>query len=129
MYKEMLNIIWKHSWCSIYGSWVMVFYTTSISISVISWRSALLVEDTGAAEENLTLKSLTNFVTSFCIKYTSPWVGFELTTLMVIDTDYTGSCKSTYHTIMTTATTIFSCTMVKVCELMYTQKNELSNFK
>ena len=30
-------------------------------------------------------------------------MGFELTTLMVIGTDYAGSCKSTYHTI--TATT------------------------
>jgi hypothetical protein len=26
---------------------------------------------------------------------------FELTTLVVIDTDYTGSCKSSYHTITT----------------------------
>jgi hypothetical protein len=29
------------------------------------------------------------------------WVGFELTTLVVIGADYTGSCKSNYH--MTTA--------------------------
>jgi hypothetical protein len=28
--------------------------------------------------------------------------GFEHTTLVVIDTDYTDSCKSNYHTIMTT---------------------------
>ena len=28
--------------------------------------------------------------------------GFELTTLMVIGTDYTSSCKSNYHTITTT---------------------------
>jgi len=28
--------------------------------------------------------------------------GFELTTLVVIGTDYTGSCKSNYHTITTT---------------------------
>ena len=30
------------------------------------------------------------------------WAGFKLTTLEVIDTDYTGSCKSNYHTITTT---------------------------
>ena len=30
------------------------------------------------------------------------WAGFELTTLVVIGTDYTGSCKSNYHTITTT---------------------------
>jgi hypothetical protein len=31
------------------------------------------------------------------------WLGFELTTLVVIDTDCTGSCKSNYHTITTTS--------------------------
>ena len=30
------------------------------------------------------------------------WVRFELTTLVVIDTDCIGSCKSNYHTITTT---------------------------
>jgi hypothetical protein len=33
---------------------------------------------------------------------TSPWTGFELPTLVVIDTDCTGSCKSNYHNISTT---------------------------
>jgi len=28
--------------------------------------------------------------------------GFELTTLVMIGTDWTGSCKSNYHTITTT---------------------------
>jgi hypothetical protein len=36
--------------------------------------------------------------------YTSPWVGFEPMTSMVIGTDCIGSCKSNYHTI--TATTV-----------------------
>ena len=31
--------------------------------------------------------------------YTSPWSRFELTTSVVIGTDYIGSCKSIYHTI------------------------------
>ena len=35
-------------------------------------------------------------------KYTSPRTGFELITLLVIGTDDIGSCKSNYHTIMTT---------------------------
>ena len=30
------------------------------------------------------------------------WAGFEITTLVVIDTDCIGSCKSNYHTITTT---------------------------
>ena len=46
-------------------------------------------------------KSLTNCITKCCIEYTSPWTGFELTTLVVIGTDCTGTCKSNYHTITT----------------------------
>ena len=34
-----------------------------------------------------------------CIEYTSPWTRIELETLVVIDTDCIGSCKSNYHTI------------------------------
>ena len=37
---------------------------------------------------------------------TSTWARFELTILVVIGTDYTGSCKSNYHTITTTAVPI-----------------------
>ena len=40
-------------------------------------------------------------ITLTCIEYTSLWAGFQLTTLMVIGTDWIGSCKSNYHTIMT----------------------------
>jgi len=29
-------------------------------------------------------KSLTNFITYYCIENTSPWTGFELTTLVVM---------------------------------------------
>ena len=46
-------------------------------------------------------KSLTNFITCY-IKYTSPWMVFKLTTLVVIGTDCTGSYKSNYHTITIT---------------------------
>ena len=34
------------------------------------------------------------------------WLGFELMTLMVIGTDYIGSCKSNYHMITTTTAPI-----------------------
>jgi hypothetical protein len=40
-------------------------------------------------------------------QYTSPSVGFKLTTLVMIGTDCTGSCKSNYHTITTTTAPIF----------------------
>jgi hypothetical protein len=69
---------------------VMVFNCTFNNISAILWQSVLLVEET---EENL--------ITQCCIECTSPWAGFELTILVVIGTDCTGSCKSNYHTIMT----------------------------
>ena len=36
---------------------------------------------------------------SSCIEYTSPWRGFELTTLVVIGIECIGSCKYEYHTI------------------------------
>ena len=47
-------------------------------------------------------KSLTNFITHSCIEYTSPRMGFELTTVVVIGTDWTGSYKSNYNTFMAT---------------------------
>jgi hypothetical protein len=34
-----------------------------------------------------------------CIKYTSSWARFELKTLVVTVTDFTGNCKSNYHAI------------------------------
>ena len=42
--------------------------------------------------------SLTNLIKKYFIEYTSPWVGFELTTLVVIGTDCIGSYKFNYHT-------------------------------
>ena len=47
-------------------------------------------------------KSLTNFITWCCIKYTSLWTELELTTIVVIGTDCTGSCISNYLTITDT---------------------------
>jgi hypothetical protein len=44
-------------------------------------------------------KTLTIFITYCCIECTSPWAGFELTTLVVIRTDCIGSYKSNYHAI------------------------------
>ena len=52
-------------------------------------------------------KSLTNFITWCCIEYTSPETGFKLTTLLVICSDCTGSCKSKYHTFTTTAAQLY----------------------
>ena len=43
-------------------------------------------------------KSLSNFITQWCIEYTSPFTGVELTTLVVVDTGCTDCCKFNYHT-------------------------------
>jgi hypothetical protein len=75
------------------------------NISVIS--SVLLVEETGVPGENhrpvashwQTLPHNVQW-----IEYTSPWMEFELTALVVIGTGCTGSYKYTYHTITTTTT-------------------------
>ena len=52
-------------------------------------------------------KPLKNFITQCCIKYTSPFVVIELALLMVIGTDFIGSCKSNYHTIATTTAPVY----------------------
>ena len=71
----------------------MVFNATFNNISVISWRSVLLVEETGGREKITDLSQVTDKL----------YHRFELTTSVVISTDCTGSCESNYHTI--TATT------------------------
>ena len=82
----------------------MVFNTTFNNISAISWQSVLLVEEIGVhgGKPQTCLKSLTNFITYYCIEYTSPWTGFELTTLVMIGTDCTCSWISNYHIITNT---------------------------
>jgi hypothetical protein len=49
-----------------------------------------------------TCLSQTQTLSHKTVEYTSPWTGFELTTLVVICTDCTGSCKSNYCTITST---------------------------
>ena len=45
----------------------MAFNVTFNNISVISWRSVLLVEETGVLGENHRPDELTNFITQCCI--------------------------------------------------------------
>ena len=42
-----------------------------------------------------------------CIDYTSPWMGFKLTTSVVIGTDCICSCKSNFHTTTTTSVPVW----------------------
>ena len=83
----------------------MVFNTTFNNISVISWRSVLLVEETRVPPRKppTCCKSLIRLYHIKLYRVYLAWAEFELTMLVVIGTDCTGSCKSNYHTI--TATT------------------------
>ena len=80
---------------------VMVFNATFNNVSIISWWSVLLVEETGIPKENHSPvgSHWQTFIAKCCMEYTSPWVGMELTTLVVMCTDCIYICKSNlqYH--------------------------------
>ena len=83
----------------------MVFNATFNNISVISRRSVLLVEETWVPGINHPLvashwQTLSHNVLSSTPRHERE---FELTTSVVIGTNCTGSCRSNYHTITTTA--------------------------
>ena len=91
----------SHNVVSSTGLGIMVFNATFNNISVILWWSVSLVEETAVPKENHqpSASHWQTYHTMLYIEYTSPWMGFELTTLVVIGTDCIGNCKSNYHTI------------------------------
>jgi hypothetical protein len=96
----------------------MVFNATFNSISVISWRSVLLVEET------TDLSQVTDKLYHIML-YTSPLSRFEFTTSVVIVTDCIGSCKSNYHTI--TATTALNKLMMYKLNLQNVKDSQIIN--
>ena len=78
----------------------MGYNVTFTNISDTSWRSVLLMAETGEAGENHRLavshwQTLSHNVISSTPHMSGIW------TFVLIDTDYIGSCKSNYHTITT----------------------------
>jgi hypothetical protein len=77
-----------------YDYWCLTPLSTIFQI--YRGRQFLLVEETGVPGENH--RPVASHW-QYYIEYTSAWTGFELTTLLVISTDWLGSNKSNYHMI------------------------------
>ena len=87
-----------------YLLWFMKFNATVNNISIIEAVSFIGERNRSTRRKPPAYRKLQTNCITCCIEYTSPWTGFELTALVVIGTDYSGSCKSKYHTNTATTT-------------------------
>jgi len=82
----------------------MVFYATFNNISVIT---VLLVWGNRSTRENhWHAASHWQTLSHMLYRVHLAWTGFELTALSMIDTGCIGSCKSNYHAITATTTSL-----------------------
>ena len=80
-----------------------VVFNATNSISVVSWRSVLLVDKIGGPGENHRPVASYWQTWSHNVVHLA-WSRFVLATSVLIGTDCIGSCKSNYHTITATTT-------------------------
>ena len=94
-----------------------VMDSNTFNISVIWWRSVLLVEENGENHRTVAIKVTDKLLHIILYGVHLAMNGFELTTLMLIGTDCTGSCKSNYYTIttITTTTTLVNTLNKNIC--------------
>jgi hypothetical protein len=90
---------------------VMVFNATFNNISVISWRSVLLVEETG--ENHWPCRKSWQTLSHNVVSGT--WLGIKLPMLVVIGAYCIGSCKFSYHMVTTTMASPSGLKFVKTC--------------
>ena len=79
----------------------MVLNASFNNISVISWQSVLLVDETRVPRENIEPAESHWQNHTMLYRVHLAWMGFELAILVVIGTDCVGNCTSNYHTITT----------------------------
>ena len=106
---KIIGIVWisyhlyfNSRWYNIGLVWFMLFNVTFNNISVISWRSVLLVEENGVPGENhRPASSHWQTLSHNIVSSTSRLSEVRTQMLVVICTDNKGSCKSHHHAITT----------------------------
>ena len=96
-----------HKWNIGFDIWSLMPHSTIFQqyrgIPFYWWRTSEYLEKTTTWR-----KLLINFVAQCYIEYTSPWAGFDLTTIVMVDADRMSSCKTNYmyHIITSMTATI-----------------------